>query len=387
MSARKIIKLFLRETGLSRPLRFIVYGGVFRILDTLADAVGWVMRDAQKKLPRDRLSRILVIRLDRIGDVVLSTPALRAIKESFPASHVAVLVRRATKDIVEGLPFVDEIITREDFSKDGLAGYLKKSRFVVSVALHPGWWMNYLPWSAGIPFRIGYKFCGSGIFLTKDLPDDRAVRVRHEVASALEVVGQIGAMTHDTSLVVAVHEEGEAFAEDFLQKNGLVQPQKFAVIHPGARQEHIRWKKEGFAAVADRLISEKGLGVILSGSEEERALLDAVRSLMKERCVVAVGWDLKSLISLIKRAALFVGNSTGPMHLAAALGVPVAAIFGAVHPLDSEREWGPWSKKSLVISKDLSCKRCHPSDCATFDCMESIAPQEVFEAASKLLEG
>ena len=101
-----------------------------------------------------------------------------------------------------------------------------------------------------------------------------------------------------------VHEEGEAFAEDFLQRNGLAPPQRFAVIHPGARQEYIRWKKEGFAAVGDRLIAEKGIGVILSGSEGERALIDEVRSLMKERCVVAVGRDLGSLISLIKRAAL-----------------------------------------------------------------------------------
>jgi heptosyltransferase-2 len=107
---------------------------------------------------------------------------------------------------------------------------------------------------------------------------------------------------------------------------------------------------------------------------------------MKQKPVLLHSTALTNLVSVIKRSSLFIGHSTGPMHIAAALKVPVVAIFGSVHPLDSFKEWGPWDTASAVVSVDLGCKNCHPTDCKTFDCMRLVKPQDVLKAAEALVE-
>jgi ADP-heptose:LPS heptosyltransferase len=99
-----------------------------------------------------------------------------------------------------------------------------------------------------------------------------------------------------------------------------------------------------------------------------------------------LGLQLTQLVSLIKKCHLFIGNSTGPMHIAAAIGVPVVAIFGNIHPLDSYLEWGPWGEGHIVVSKNLNCPDCHPGNCRAFSCMELITAEEVFAAAKKQIK-
>ena len=105
---------------------------------------------------------------------------------------------------------------------------------------------------------------------------------------------------------------------------------------------------------------------------------------MKNKPVLFLDRPLTELVSLIKRSRLFIGNSTGPMHIASALKVPVVAIFGPVHPLDSYQEWGPWGPGHIVVSKNLNCLDCHPSDCREFKCMDLITVDEVMAAVDKL---
>lgn len=379
---REVLKKILKGLNVLRYLRG-VRGALCILADGLADLFCFFFVRAHRP---GTFRRILAIRLDRIGDMVLTTPALRALKETFPEAKLTILASRYTKDIIEGLPFVDEVLAAEDFTKKQLVGSLRAGGFDISLGFHPDMFVNYLPWKAGIPIRIGYKLCGSGIFLTTSLRDDRHQRIRHEVESALEVVSKIGAATGDRSLCVAVHEEGELFADEFFKKYGLTQEERAVVIHPGARQPYIRWRKQGFAEVADRLMIERKVKVILIGSESERMLVEFVTRDMREKPIVAVGLNLVRLISVFKRSRLFIGNSTGPMHLAAGLGVPVVAIFGATHPRDSAREWGPWGKGHVVVAKNTHCRACHPGDCADFKCMDAVTPGDVFDAAVGLLK-
>jgi ADP-heptose:LPS heptosyltransferase len=187
------------------------------VLEALADILKFFWKPTA--FDKNKVKKILAIRLDRIGDLVLTTPALRALKEGYPGSQLSVLTRRTTKDLIVGLSFVDEVIVFEDFDQDRLVGRLREGHFDVSVGFHPDMLVNYLPWSADIPARVGYKCCGSGLFLTKSLVDDREKRIRHEVTSALEVVAKIGATTRDTSLAVALGKDSEDFADRFFQEN------------------------------------------------------------------------------------------------------------------------------------------------------------------------
>ncbi len=375
------LKNTLKKIGLLRLSRCLRSFSC-SLLDILAQGVESFVR--KQRFDLTQVNRILAIRLDRIGDLVLTTPALRAIKETYPESFLAVLVRRYTKDIVEGLPFIDEVIVFEDHKADALAAYLRNLKFDVSLGFHPDILANSLACRAGIPFRIGYRFCGTGIFLNVSLPDDRKRRVRHEVESALEVAAKINAKPKDKALSIAVNKESEIFADKFFRENDFVSGLVVA-IHPGSRQGYIRWSKDRFAQVADRLAQERMAKILFIGSSDETGLVNEVRFLMKEKGRAAVNLKLADLISVIKRCSLFVGNSTGPMHIAAALKVPVVAIFGNIHPKDSYQEWGPWNDRHIIVHKDMACKKCHPGDCLSYECMDRISVEDVFGAAIRLL--
>lgn len=324
-----------------------------------------------KRIERSRIAKILIIRIDRIGDLILSTPAIKAVRNTFPDAQIHLLVSEYAKDLVMHNPDLNKVLIHK---KDVVAG-----NYDLAIALHPGMLQNRLAFRSGAEWRVGYTGWGGGFFLTHKLKDDRAVRVRHEVESALKVVKEAGCEIKDKKLEISVTEEGESFAEDFFKKNILMNSDLIITIHPGARQEYIKWRKEGFAGVADGLIKQNAK-VILVGGKEEKQLLEETGSLMKGKPLFATGLRLTQLISLIKRSDLFIGNSTGPMHIAAALKVPVVAVFGPVHPLDSYKEWGPWGEGHTVVSKDLDCPECHPTDCKTFDCMRLITVEDVMKA-------
>lgn len=331
------------------------------------------------KFQKELVEKILIIRIDRIGDIILSTPALRALRQSYPKAQVHLLVSDYTKDLVVNNKNADKIII---FKKDIL-----DNDYDLAIALHPGIIENKLTFKSGAKFRIGYSGRGGSFYLTDIIKDDRDIRVRHEVISALEAVGRAGCSIEDKSLEVSLSKEGEAFADEFFRENKLSKDDFVVMIHPGARQEYIRWKKDGFAEVADRLIKEKNAKIILLSGKDELDLITDVKSLMHEEPIIVSDIALRELVSLTGKVKLFIGNSTGPMHIASALKIPLIAIFGARHPLDSLEAWGPWGEDNCGVQAVVDCKNCHPSDCRNnFKCMSKIEAKEVFQAINMLLK-
>jgi ADP-heptose:LPS heptosyltransferase len=372
-----MIKALLKRAGLLRAAR-AVRRALRRCLEALAALFS---RHPQDSGPAQR---VLAVRLDRVGDIVLTTPALQIIKEACPRGHLAVLVRRAVKDLIDGLPFIDEIIVREDFSFGALVRRLREGRFDAAVGFHPGFFVNVLGWFAGVPRRIGYRYYGSEVFLTQSIPDDREVRVRHEADSACEVTVPLGVTCAQKGLAVAVRQEAERFAEEFFRRHQLA-GERTVLIHPGSRQAYIRWGEARFGAVADRLMEEQGVRVILLAGPGEGALVSRVTSHMKREAVVASELTLAQAVSVIKRCRLFIGNSTGPMHIAAALNVPIVAVFGSRHPLDSVTAWGPREVPHTVLQADCGRPACHPGDCRDYVCMDRIGVDDVVRAAQEHL--
>lgn len=355
----------------------------FNFLDFLGTAVFNFLRQLGvlpkiKEFSKDGVNKILLIRLDRIGDVILSTPAIRAVRETFPKAEIHLLLSEYTKDLVVGNPNINKLLI---YGKE-----VMDRNYDLAIALHPGFKQNFLTFKSGAKYRLGYNGWGGSFFLTHKIPDDRETRIRHEVDSTLEVVGMVDCSTSNKGLEISVTDKGEEFADIFFKNNNLDINGRIIIIHPGARQEYIRWKKEGFAEVADRLINEEKAKVILIGSGRERQLVNEVAAIMQNKPVPAVGLELSQLISLIKRCNLFIGNSTGPMHIAAALKIPVVAIFGNINPLDSYQEWGPWGEGHTVVSLNLGCPDCHPSDCQDFKCIKLISSERVFDTVKRQLQ-
>lgn len=294
------------------------------------------------------IKNILIIRLDRIGDLVLSTPAFRAVREHFPKARIVLLVSSYTKDIVQGSPDIDELITM-----DKNAGILKRlklireigdRRFDLSITLSYCIWSIMTTFFSGAIFKVGIDNYGLGFLFTSRMSyklKDRGDR--HEVETTLDVVRTIGIDTKNKTLYVPVNKSGEIFAETFYKSNRISSEDFIVVVHPGSTDSYKRWMPEGFAAVADYLIRKYNAKVIITGSEKEIILSLKIESLMSNRPVLAAGTaELTQLVSILKRCRLFIGNATGPMHIAASFNIPTIGIFGCLYPIDSPIKWHPW---------------------------------------------
>lgn len=382
MTTKPILRKYIYLRRAIRSLRGLRY----YLLDILGYIIFRLFYNSRVVFKRKEIQKILLIRLDRIGDMLLTTPAIRALRESYPLAQIDLLASRYTKDLLYGNQDINNIIEREAFISIGDCGKeLKKRGYDAVLVFHPDFSCNRLAYLAGAKWRIGYSGRGGSFYLNRVLKDDRGIRIRHEIDSALEVTAQIEAFTDDKSVKLIISEENIALAREFLKKNKV--DGKFAVIHPGSRQPYMRWKKEGFAEVAKWLIETKNMKVVFTCGKDEYDHVMETAYLVKEGVVIAEGLTLGVLAALISQSSLFVGNSTGPMHIAAALSVPTVAIFGNVHPLDSYKAWSPVSPNSKIIFSELNCPGCHPGDCISFDCMAGIDPKKVIASADELLGG
>jgi len=319
-------------------------------------------------------NKILLVRVDRIGDLILSTPAIRAVRSKYPGAEIHLLATEYTKDIVANNPNIDKVLI---YQKDKI-----ECDYDLAFALNPDLRHNYLAFKSGAKYRVGYFPSYGSFFMTHKLKNDRAERIRHELESDLELVGVMGCKTEDKKLEISLSEAGEKYVDKYFEIN-FSKGDVIAVIHPGARQEYIRWGKDKFVEIADKLM-EMNIKVIFVGGREEEELVTEIILQMHSKPHSALGLNLIQLISLIKRCSLFVGNSSGPMHIASALNIPVVAVFVGV-PLDSCEVWGPWNSKHEILTKKLNCVDCHPSDCRSFECINSVSTRDVLAAVKRQL--
>ncbi|MBU4305397.1 MAG: glycosyltransferase [Candidatus Omnitrophica bacterium] len=378
---KEICKSIIMCCGLGKTARFLRSCGYafFDIAGTVLFSALKILRIGPKDraLEKEKPEKILIIRSDRVGDLVLSTPAIRAVRNKFPQARIDLMVNDYARDIVLSNPYVNKLLSADNAHID--------NDYDLAIALHPGLRQNYLLWKSGAGVRVGYTGWGGGFLLTHRLKDDRIRRPRHEVEFTLEAAALIGCSLEDKTLEVFETEEGRQFSIAFFRDNRL-EGQDVVIIHPGARQRYVRWNKAGFAAVADKLIQECKVKVILTGAESERTLIEDIMSMMREEAVPCVGIRLTQLISLMKLCRMYLGNITGPLHIAAAVGIPVVAITGMKGSLDDARYWGPWCKDYALVQKDTGCRQCHPSDCRDLACMHGITAEEVFAAGRKMLD-
>lgn len=367
----------------------------YQCLGWLGDKAFLLLRSSRllskmSALPPGNIKRILIIRIDRIGDLVLSTPTLRAVRQHFPQAFICLLARSYTQGVIVNNTDINKIITFEDrnFILEILrkTAELRKYKFDLAIVLHPNFWVNFLAFASRAKYRLGYDAAGSGFFLTTKFIDTRSANPRHEVEVNLDVVRNIGIDIADKHLEVSVTEEGERFVQDFLRDNAIKPNDILITIHPGGYYHYTHWPTAGFAKVSDYLIDHYQAKIIIAGNSKELDLVKGITSMMKNRPVIASGkTNLTQFISLLKRCKLFIGNSSGPMHIACALKVPVVAIFGNVHPVDSYKSWGPWGEGHTIISKNLDCLDCNPGDCLSLDCIKLINPEDVISACEKQL--
>ncbi|MFC1590833.1 lipopolysaccharide heptosyltransferase II, partial [Candidatus Omnitrophota bacterium] len=320
--------------------------------------------------------KILVIRLDRIGDCMLSVPAIRAVKKAHPESHLAVMVKPQCRDIVSGSPFIDEVIL---YDKDGyqkgvlqtamLIAKIRRMRFDLAVILHPTARSHIIPFLAGIPVRAGYDR-KMGALLTLKVRHDKQLGSMHEIDYALDLVRHIGCKDTDRRLAMPENEASDRKVRDVFAGAGIGD-RPLIVIHPAASCPSKRWPAERFAEAADKLISAFGAAIVIVSGKSESSFGDAVAGSVKGKVLNLSGeTSVGELASLLRRSKLLISCDSGPVHIACAVGTPVVAIFGRSDKGLSPKRWGPTGPDDVILHKYVGCETCLAHNCDKgFECL------------------
>ncbi len=344
---------------------------------------------------KNQYKRILIVRTDRIGDVVLSTPVIKALRDAFPASFIAMMVSPYTKEMVEGNPYLDETIL---FDKDSrhkgfwssmrFALTLKKKKFDLALMLHPTNRVHLITFFAGIPRRVGFNR-KLGFLLTDRISHEKQLGERHESEYNLDFVRFLGIEPEDKSLFVPISGEAEKWVDELLSRVGVKESDRLLVIHPGASCPSKIWPNDRFALVADRLIEKYGFKVFIVAGQKDLALAQQVADQMHHPITNLAGEiSLAQLTSLLRRTHLFISNDSGPVHIASALGLPLISLMARNEPGLSPKRWGPLGAHSRMLHKQVGCIRCLAHHCKReFACLKAISAKEVLEAADFLLRG
>jgi heptosyltransferase II len=305
---------------------------------------------------------ILIVRTDRIGDVVLTTPAIKAIRRSYPVSHIAVLVTPATYDLVNGNPYVDEILVDERQGRHkNLFGFLRLVReigykkFDLAIIFHTKRRYNLACYAAGIPCRLGYKNNKFGFLLTHPLKDVRPQGKKHEAQYCLEVLKAIGIEANDLDVFVPMQKEAEVWVSQWMQENSL-RSNEFIVIHAGASDitRYRCWPPENFARLMDRLAERYAWKIVLIGSAQSiSSAQEILRQTHRQSQFLNLTGktSLMQMVSLLRRARLLISNDSGPVHVAAGVGTYVIALFLRNQPGVNAERWKPLGAKGFILGK------------------------------------
>ncbi|MDZ7266629.1 MAG: glycosyltransferase family 9 protein [candidate division KSB1 bacterium] len=330
------------------------------------------------------LRRILLSRTDRLGDVILATPAATALKQQLPGVEVFFLARRYTAGILELHPHVDGIISLDEQGAVPLAGRLAAHRFDAVVALFPRPQLAWRFLQAGIPLRIGTGYRWYSVLYNRRVYQHRRHARQHEAECNLQLLAPLGITTTAVEFHYRRDPAVEREVTDLLAAQGV--QAGFVVLHPGSGGSARDWPPEHFAALARQVVTVTKRQVVLTGHASERELTRQIRQASGGNLIDLAGHlTLKQLAGVLARAAVFVGNSSGPLHLARMVGTPVVAFYPPITACRPER-WGPYGcRADVLMSQQEECFRCRKSRTRVCPCMQAIPVAEAFRKVEEKL--
>ena len=334
--------------------------------------------------------RILLVRNDKIGDLVLATPAIRALRETYPKSYIAMLVSSYARDVVVGNPDLDEVIVEYEGKLSNFSQLLQEvrsRRFDVAIILFPFFRTALLAFLCGIPLRISTGFKFYQFLFNRLIYLRRSKGLKHEIDYNLDLVRLIGADTLNKKPCITVNREDEEYVDRFLKEIGVKNNDILIGLNPGSGFSARKWREEYFAELAVMFKQRLDAKVLILWGPGEKELAEKVLKLANGTAKLAFETKIKQLAALMKRCNLIVTNNTGPMHIAAAVGAPMVELFDPKWACSPVR-WGHHGNGNIILKPDIDCrKKCTLEDCEHFDCMDMITVEMVFEASKKIFAG
>ena len=335
-------------------------------------------------------NRILIVNVNWVGDVIFSTPFIRAVRDMYPDSHIACLLHPRCLDVLKDNPHLNEIIIYdEEGSHRGLLGKLRlildlrRKGFDTAFLLHRSFTKALLTFLAGIGERIGYPSKRRAWLLTKivEEPDEDM----HKVEYFLNIARVAGIPPKSLSYEFYITDAHRIAVDAFLKHSGIMQGDRIVMLCPGGNWDPKRWPKENFARLGDMLIERFGVKVIISGAKKDVQLADDIRKAMEWTPVISAGrTSLGELGALFEKASVVIANDTGPMHLAIAMKANTIALFGPTSP----RLTGPYGEGHYrVIMKHEGCEvPCYDLACTDNRCMRAIKVEDVVKEVDDILK-
>lgn len=344
-----------------------------------------------KTLNHDSIRKILIRAVNWVGDAVMTTPAIGVIRESFPRAEITILANPLVAQIFSPHEWIDRVMTfdqkgvhRGILGRFRLAAEVRKHSFDLAIVLPNSFNSALVPWLAGIPARLGKNSDGRGFMLSaRYIPADHPP-FGHEVNYYLNLMRHFGISGQTSRPRLCILPEEERLAQDRLALQGIDQGDFVIGINPGASYGSAkRWYPDRFAEVAAKLAAEWSAKIIVFGGPGETDMAaDIERRLDKVPSLNLAGkTTVRELMALINRCNFFITNDSGPMHIAAALDVPVVAIFGSTDHTGTS----PFSDKAVVVRKSVECAPCKLRECPTdHRCMQAVTVDDVLAAARHL---
>ena len=338
----------------------------------------------------DIVKRVLVIRLRSIGDTVLSTPSLFALRRFLPRASIDILLEDWVAPVLAGFEHIDSVLTvprKSTAARARVAARLRRNRYDVVYNLHGGTTATLLTRATGAKHRVGYSDYQYASFHNHLSPSSASLWSREKTHSAeqqLALLGWTGVPVSDRPPAqLAVTDIAATKIAERLKTVGL-ESAPFAVVHPAAAFDTKQWAAENFAAVISELTARQIPSIAITGPTEKE-LVDQLRRVSTSSIVSFPNLSLPEVTALLARARLFVGNDSGITHMAAAVGAPSVVVFGS----SNRAHWAPWSTKPAeMVFEEMDCQPCHGYYCEKFEqpeCIKRVGVDRVLAAIDRVL--
>lgn len=334
--------------------------------------------------------RILIVRTDRIGDVILTLPLASIIKKHYPYSNITFLVKDYTKPLTENNLFIDRTITLiEQNNKPKFFKNINqlKNEFDICIVAYPTFWISLILFFSSIKVRIGSGYRWYSFLFNKRIYEHRKYGEHHELEYNVHLLKLLSVYDNPQKdkidFGIQIDNQSLIKVDKFLTTNNFTKGKRIIIVHPGSGGSAIDLPKEKMKFIVDELSKDKNFALIITGSKNEKELCQSM--IVNENVINTAGeFNLNELIALISKAELVIANSTGPIHIAAAMRKNIIGFypkFAAVSP----KRWGPYTSKTIIFQPKVCDGNCNRKKCQQINCMNSIEINEVILAVYKLL--
>lgn len=340
---------------------------------------------------------ILIVKLSAIGDVIHTLPSLSALRKLYPKANITWVVEEDSSDIIKDHPYLSRVIVSRrkrwmaDLKSPHRAGRtireikafirtLRDRSYDLVIDFHGLFKSSLIVLLSGGKRKLGYDSMQelSGLFLSEKIHENMK---KHAVDRYLDFVSHLGFDVGEKEFLIPVQEENRNRVKNLLTINKIERKDRFVAVNPVAFWETKLWEADKFARLCDKITKDLKAKVIFTGNRSD-GMIEHIQSLMSNPSVNLGGQTtLRDLAHLYKLSPVVITTDSGPMHISAAVGTPVVALFGPTDPLRT----GPYGRGNVVIRKEMSCSPCFLKKCGSRKCMEEITVERVFQAVKDII--